>query len=191
MIGRAPDGDSRRRKLMLQAALSNTGAPFRPIPEDLGFIFSCSILQLDDTSYALHDLMDQDYIHNHKKLVNHLHHGSQVLMMGPYLVHSNHFLLILELFSFDRHGLTRDDVERRDRQNWRSAQRLGFIQVQECFQEILDGTRTTPPNELVKGSFIFTKIIWFYVEIFCSPVASLRERIKYAGIVTHLEKLCA
>ena len=40
------------------------------------------------------------------------------------MVHSIHLLLVLDYFSVDRHGLTRDGVNRRDRQNWRSAQRL-------------------------------------------------------------------
>ncbi len=185
LIGQASDGDSRRRKLMLQSALAVTGPRFRPIPEHLGFIFSCVLHEMDGATYTLEDVMDQDYIHNHKKLVNHMHHGARILMMGPYMVHSNHILLILETFTFDRHGLTRDDVERRDRQNWRSAQRLVFLQVQECLQELITGNRTTAPNNLLKGTLVFLKVIWMYVEIFCSPVASLRQRIVYAATVTH------
>ena len=105
--------------------------------------------------------------------------------MGDYMGHSNNLLLVLDYFSFDRHGLTRDDVNRRDRQNWRYAQRLVFTRVQECLQEIVDGNGESPPNDLVMGTLVFTKIIWFYVEIFVSPIASLSQHIKYAAMVTH------
>ena len=112
LVGRASDGDSRRRELMLRAALSNIGAIYQPIPRNLGFIFTCLV---DEETRTPQDFMDQDYIHNHNKLVNHLHHGTRVRLMGDYMVHSNHFLLVLDYFSFDRHGLIRDDVDRRDR----------------------------------------------------------------------------
>ena len=76
-------------------------------------------------------------------------------------------------------------MNRRDRQNWRYAEILVFTRVQECLQEIIDGNGESPPNDLVMGTLIFTKIIWFYVEIFVSPIASLSQHIKYAGVVTH------
>ena len=59
LLGRASDGDSRRRKLMLQAALSNIGARYQPVPRDLGFIFTCLV---DEETRTPQDLMDQDYI---------------------------------------------------------------------------------------------------------------------------------
>ena len=76
-------------------------------------------------------------------------------------------------------------MNRRDRQNWRYAQRLVFTRVQECLQKIVDGNGERPPNDLVMGTLVFTKIIWFYLEIFVSPIASLSQHIKYAGMVTH------
>ena len=80
----------------------------------------------------------------------------------------------------ERHGLTRGDVDRTDRQNWWSAQWLSFQQVHECLQEIENESNGSP-----QGTRMFLVIVWYYVEIFCSPVATLKERIKYAAIVCH------
>ena len=74
LIGHSSDGDSRRRKLMLQLMRSKEGLRFQPIPHDLGFVLSCC-KELKGHTYVLRDLGDQDYIHNHKKTVKSL--GSQ------------------------------------------------------------------------------------------------------------------
>ena len=77
----------------------------------------------------LRQLCDQDYIHNHKKLLNPLDHATRVLTMGPYLVHMNSLKLIHDVFPLDEHGLGSSDIERRDRQNWASMQKLSFPKV--------------------------------------------------------------
>ena len=129
---------------------------------------------------------DQDYVHNHKKLLNPLDHASRVLRMGECLVHMNHLQLVSEVFPFADHGLGRSDIERRDRQNWRSAQKLTFPKVQSCLEALINGTvQGRPPDITLLGTETYLLIIWYYVEIFCSCVASLTTRIKYAAIVTH------
>ena len=128
LIGNSSDGDSRRRKLMLQLATVDVGYRFKPIPRNLGFIFSCKKVDTEN-GYEVEDMCDQDYVHNHKKLLNPLDHASRVLRMGDYLVHMNHLQLVSEIFPFPDHGLSLSDIERRDRQNWRSAQKLTFPKV--------------------------------------------------------------
>ena len=131
-------------------------------------------------------MCDQDYVHNHKKLLNPLDHATRVLRMGEHLVHMNHLQLVSEVFPFADHGLGVSDIERRDRQNWRSAQKLTFPKVQECLEALINGTaQGRPPNITLLGTKTYLLIIWYYVEIFCSSVASLTNRIKYAAIVTH------
>ena len=44
---------------------------------------------------------DQDSIHNHKKLVNHLDHQSRSMRMGPNLIHLNHVRAVLNLLIMD------------------------------------------------------------------------------------------
>lgn len=80
MIGHSSDGDSRRRKVMVQLATSTVGDRFESISRDHGFVFSCR-KQVTETGYVIHYLCDQDYIHNHKKLLNPLDHANRVLMI--------------------------------------------------------------------------------------------------------------
>ena len=55
LIGNSSDGDSRRRKIMLQLATVDVGNRFRPIPRDLGFIFSCRKLNKEN-GYDVEDV---------------------------------------------------------------------------------------------------------------------------------------
>lgn len=185
LIGHSSDGDSWRRKVMLQLATSTVGDRFQPISHDQGFVFSCK-KQVTGTGYVIHDLCDQDYIHNHKKLLNPLDHASHVLMMGNYLVHMNHIQPIYDILPISAHGLGLGDINRHDRQNWRSAQKLTFPKVRQCIQELIDGSVPGHrPNAALLGTKTYLLVVWYCMEIFCSEEASLRTRIKYAAIVAH------
>ena len=78
---------------------------FQPVSRDLVFVFTCRREDQPNGSYVLCGLCDQDYIHNHKKLLNPFDHASRVLTMGPYLVHMNHLHLVHETFPLDDHVL--------------------------------------------------------------------------------------
>ena len=78
LIGHSSDGDSRRRQIMLQLSTDRVSTRYRPIPVDLGFVLSCR-REDRDNGYVVRDLCDQDYIHNHKKLLNSLDHASRIL----------------------------------------------------------------------------------------------------------------
>ena len=67
LIGRSSDGDSRRRKLMLQCATSEHGERYRPIPREEGFIFLYPKVNSNDGILQITGLHDQDYVHNIKK----------------------------------------------------------------------------------------------------------------------------
>ena len=41
------------------------------------------------------------------------------------------------------------------------------------------------PNLLFLGTQVYLLIVWYYIEIFCSSIASLQEQTEYAVIVTH------
>ena len=187
LIGNSSDGDSRRRKMMLQLCNSEViDHKFQPISLDLGFIFTCRREDQPDGFYVLHELCDHNYIHNHKKLLNPLDHATRVLTMGPYLEHMNHLKLVHDVFPLDEHGLGSSDIERRDRQNWASVQKLSFPKVRNCLERPMnrDGGNQQP-NPTWFGTKTYLLIVWCYVEIFCSSVASLKTRVKYAAIVTH------
>ena len=124
--------------------MADVGYRFRPIPRNLGLIFSCKKLDTEN-GYVVEDMCDQDYVHNHKKLLNSLDHASRVLRMGEYLVHMNHLQLVSEVFPFADHGLGVSDIECCDRQNWRSAQKLRFPKIQECLKALINGTSGASP----------------------------------------------
>ena len=113
LIGNSFDGDSRRRKLFVQIMSSLESHQFRPIPIILGFIFSCPMF-ITDASYKIYHLMDSDYIHNHKKLTNHLDHASRILRIGQYVITINHLRQVYEDFPAKVHGITRGDIDRDD-----------------------------------------------------------------------------
>ena len=191
LLGQSSDGDARRRHLMMETANDNKSTKFQPIPKEERFLYTCNQQQNPDgTSYSISDLFDQDYIHNHKKVINHLFHASKDLMMGTFHVHSNHLTLVNQMFRYDEHGLQAEDLTRSDRQNWRSAQRICFLKVQTCLQRLLEGSVGEQlPDETVRGTLIFIKVVWAYVEIFCSGRATLRQRITYAALVSHFLEL--
>ena len=126
LVGHSSDGDSRRRKLMVQMMTSEAGERFSPIPPELGFIFTTRQEIISDSFYSLSGMGDQDPIHNHKKFVNHLDSVSRTVRIGPGLVVlMNHIELVLKQFPVLRHGLNKDHVRReRDRQNWKVAQEI-------------------------------------------------------------------
>ena len=123
---------------MLQLGTNNVGSRYRAVPMELGFVLSCRKVETEN-GYIITDACDQDYIHNHKKLLNPLDHASRVLMLGDYLVHMNQLQLVYEMFPIPDHGLGLNDVQRSDRQNWRSAQKLTFPQVRNCLQMLMEG----------------------------------------------------
>ena len=43
--------------------------------------------------------------------------------------HMAHLHLVTELFEIHKHGLTKNDILRKDRQNWASGQKLTFLRV--------------------------------------------------------------
>ena len=184
LISNSSDGDSRQRKLFVQIMSSLEGQRFRPIPIMLGFIFSCPMF-ITDASYEIYHLMDSDYIHNHKKLTNHLDNALRILRMGQYVITINHLRQVYEGFPAEVHGITRGDIDRDDRQNFNSVQCLTFSKVQNCLRELIHPTqRGNILCPSLQGTLICTEIVWYYAEIFCSEVATLQTRIKYAAIVS-------
>lgn len=90
------------------------------------------------------------------------------------------------MFPIPDHDLGLNDVQRSDRHNWRSAQKLTFPQVRNCLQMLMEGlVEGQPRNPSLLGTKIYLRVAWLYVEIFCSSVASLRRRITYTEIVNH------
>ena len=126
IIGRASDGDSRRRQLILEDYKCKEGTRFGV--DWLGWLLTVRLTEGNSVS----GLYDQDYIHNGKKLVNPLDSVARTLMLGGDLCSINHVAMVYNTFSYEQHGLLQADVDRQDRQNWASAQRLCQQKTQAC-----------------------------------------------------------
>ena len=105
--------------------------------------------------------------------------------MGKDIVHMNHLQLVYDTFSHTEHGFGLDDINRRDRQNWRSVQKLTLLHVQNCLQWLIDGDEGWRPDPSLNGTLTYLKVIWNYVEIFCSKVRTLSQRIVSAALIVH------
>ena len=175
LLGPASDGDSRRRKLMIQLMTTSVGSRFYPVPRDEGFIFTARLIPGEDGKYDIEDLCDQDYVHNVKKFTNLLLHTSRQLMVGQYMAHMNDLLYVQQNIPYDIHGLGQQEVNRNDRQNYVSCEKLAFQRVINCLQQ----------HPAFRGTLIYIKILSHYLNIFHSPVASLQQRIHHASVVYH------
>ena len=183
-IGHASDGDSRRRKIMLNhASLVNEGNRYQPDPLEDGFIMSAKTELTPLGKRVLRNLYNQDCIHNDKKIMNPLDHPTRILTLGRYTAHMNHLRLVMRVFPQIVHGLRLDDVNQRDRQKWEIVQRLKFKRVLQCLMDIFEGTGEIGKDVSVLGTWAYLYVAWHYIEIFFSLHASLRERIKYAAFV--------
>ena len=136
-LGKSSDGDTRRRKLMLnQSSDANAGQRFKPVPVEDGFLFSVCTTVIND-EVLINSLSDQDYIHNHKELDNQLDYVARDLRLEAYPVHRNHLRLVSNVFPRNIHGLREADINQNDRQNWASAQRTCFPSVRSCLYRIV------------------------------------------------------
>ena len=185
-IGNSSDGDSRRRKLFLVLSSdANNGQRFKPVPISEGFLFSAKLEVDERNELQLRNLSDSDFIHNHKKLDNHLDYVSRDLRPGLYPAHRNDIRAVLEHFSPHEHGLRDEDVKKRDRQNWASAQRTTFPKLRRCLEDLIEGRNANGIRDpTLRGTSIYLELVFYYMEIFISLEASLYERIRYAGAVT-------
>ena len=78
LVGHASDGDSRRRKLHLESAEDTQGERYRL--KHHSFIHSAKLCTVNGKT-QVEGLADQDFVHNGKKLVNHLlHRGGLALL---------------------------------------------------------------------------------------------------------------
>lgn len=93
-----------------------------------------------------------------------------------------HIEQVFQQFTVEEHGLTGEDVERRDRQNWAAAQRLYQSKVRTCLARMR--ARDYPHRERSLGTEFYLDICVAYIDIFCSPALDLRSRIVLCGKVS-------
>ena len=183
VTGHASDGDSRRRKVQLEILANISKNNFQPIPRKLGFHLCAIKEDIPGGGYEVSRIGNQDMIHCHKKLINHLDLTSRTLMLGKYMIHMNHIMLLVERQSAFDHGLSKSHVHRNDRQNWRICQDLSMIKVTDCFEKILKGSDGHAPDTSVLGTMLYLRLLHYYVDIFHSPILTLADRVRNASLV--------
>jgi len=174
ILGHASDGDSRRRKLMLEdyTGRGSQGRLLSPLWE--GWPLTHSMETVEDMEFAS-GLHDQDYIHNTKKLVNPLDSVAKTLKMGSKMVNISHLVMVSEQFQSHEHGMTLEDIKRIDRQNWASAQRLCSRKVIRCLCRLR--TENNHVKEMCAGTETYLTICADYIDIFLNTALTLRERV--------------
>ena len=186
LLGQTSDGDSRRRAAAERLLNSQEGERFR-INHD-NFTLSGRIDRSDDGTPTCLNICSQDWIHDAKKLSYPLDHATRRLCLGGHTAHMNDLLLVKNEFSPFEHGLREEDVIRRDRQNFGSAQRLFFPRVQSCLARLENGAHGNRHYD-VKGTRVYLHICFMFVEIYCSQSLSLYMRVVYASCVANFLRI--
>jgi hypothetical protein len=182
LIGHASDGDSRRRKAFREAMLSTK-------VEDGQLRYGLmGIKDFTHTGLVVNGIptgiMDQDYLHNFKKLINCFDNPGRVLTLGSLGVAHINDLRVLDQKDNLIHGVRASDVVRNgfDKTDVPSAQRIVSKKVITYLEELINNG-----NKTLLASLTYIKLCRSYLNIFLSTKMTLHERIHSAGyIVTYL-----
>ena len=181
IIGHASDGDSRRRQLMLLDYRNSDGMRLSVGWE--GWVLTSAMNEHGEAT-GLHN---QDYIHNGKKLLNPLNSNVRTLRLEVDLALHQQIYQVFNYFTVDEHGLLQEDYDRKDRQNWASAQRLCSEKVRNCLHSLR--VSSDLHRERTLGIEMYLEICADYIDIFLSPRHDLRSRIVKAGKVSFFFRL--
>ena len=132
-------------------------------------------------------LHDQDFVHNGKKLINPLDSAVKSLQLGADICLLEHIGQVYNKFTYDDHGLRLEDVQRTDRQNWRSAQRLCSLKVRDSLKRLQSDRDAHQERTL--GTQMYLQIVSDYIDIFLSLSPTLRERVVLAAKVSFFFRL--
>jgi hypothetical protein len=135
-------------------------------------------------------LHDQDCIHNGKKLINPLDSLMRSLQLGANTCFLERIGLVYNKYTFDQHGLQLGDIQRIDKHNWASSQkicRLKFYNYLKLLQSCGD-----THQEKTLGTELYLKICAYYINIFLLMTLDLQNIIVLASKMSfffHLWKL--
>ena len=183
VIGHASDGYSRKRKVQLDTLTSTSKCSFQPIPRKLDFHLCAIKEDVLGGGYQVSKIGNQDMIHCHKKLINYLDLTSITLMLGKYMIHMNHIMLLEERQSVFDHGLSKSHIHRNDCQNWCICQDVSFTRVADCLEKVMHGSDGHTRDTSVLGTMVYLRSLHYYVDIFHSPLLTLADRVRNASSV--------
>ena len=94
----------------------------------------------------------------------------------------SHIEQVFQQFTAKEHGLKMEDVEKKDRQNWATAQRLCQSRVRSCLARMRDADYSH--RERTLGTEFYLEICFNYIDIFYSAKLDFRSRIVLCGKVS-------
>jgi hypothetical protein len=95
--------------------------------------------------------------------------------------------MIYNKYTIDEHRLQLEDVQRKDRQNWASVQRMCQRKTQECLAKMRNSQEAH--QECTLGTEMYLQFSGDYINIFASQVLDLRNRIVFAAKVSFFFRL--
>ncbi len=104
------------------------------------------------------------------------------LQLGVEICFLEHIGQMYNKHTFDQHGLKLGDIQRTNKQNWASIQRICQRKVQNCLNMLQ--TNGNSHHESILGTKFYLKICVDYIEIFMSLTLDLQSRIILASKVS-------
>ena len=186
LIGHSSDGDSRRRKAMMK----ESKVPVRRNGRGVWLRFTVHVPSFTFSSrYDLgHPMMcmDQDYIHNIKKLINVLVSQARTVKLGGQILNLGMLEIVKHKFHHSNHGLLQDDLLRKGNKamDFPSACRLFSPRMLGCIDDLINGqTHDQTYSPFLCGMRRYLGLIRMYASIFMSKRLGFRERIRRAAYV--------
>ena len=186
LIGHSSDGDSRRRKAFMKESRTRVTQDARGVW--LRFTVDLPSFTFSSRFHLGHPMMcmDQDFIHNIKKLINVLASQARKLNLGGDLLNLGMLDIIKTTFHSSAHGLLQEDLHRKGNMamDFPSACRLFSPRMLHCIDNHIEGK--TPDQSFapyLRGMRRYLGLIRTYASIFMSKGLGFRERIRRAAYV--------
>ena len=120
--------------------------------------------------YGVHS---QDTIHNAKKLINPMDQTARTLQIGLHMCTWEHMGLVLARVPASEHDLRRQEVERKDRQNFEVVQRACSPRTRAAL--LRAGAMS---GEDVQGTHVWLTMVHEYLLAFFGKKVTLHERVR-------------
>jgi hypothetical protein len=88
----------------------------------------------------------------------------------------NHMLLVLEIFNKYQHGKFKEDINVKDKQNFRAIQQIAFPKVRKCLETIDEGMQFF--RNMSKVQFYMFNLFGCFWKLFM-----VKNSIKLSGII--------
>ena len=173
LIGAASDGDGRRFKCQIGRMLGS-GERFRCKAP----CFTLTALIMNRALEEFDCIDSQDPFHCGKKLQAAMASMARVLMIGNHMATWNALMAVFDKYDASEHGLSREDVDRKDRMSVTTLIRACSPKVTKCLQELREkhGAETL-------GAQVWLEMVAKFLGVFYSSKWSAGDRVEAAATV--------